>query len=602
MRTSPSTSTTWLLIGVLTAGSSSAFIQQQHHRRQLPVDFNWTSIIPSQDLQYHACYDSYKCARLQVPLDWAKAAAAPSSFPASGGSNASSSNSWAAIAIITLPATVPNTDPSFGGTVLINPGGPGGSGTGMALDSGVYLRGILDSEDRHYEILGFDPRGMALSTPSAECYSDSEGVNRLADAVQQGGMPPVTAGNVSLNLHFAAAKGGSSVCAEHEAAAGSDSIFSHMSTASVARDMLEIVERADALRSSGSGRNQTKPARLQYLGVSYGTFLGNTFASMFPDRVERMVLDGVVDAGDFLSGRLSKNLNDAELVVDRFYQTCFQAGTSACPLRQEADTSAVDIRSRVDAYIHSLEIEPLSAVFNGRARLVTSLVVRQAIRVTLYTPICSYANLAAALASSIFAGNHTLLLSGGNFCQPPPLSHTEVGSYAWAGEAAMGVFCGDSAAEAGDRDNVSFTADIVSFLTEQSPTTGEPWLRFPASCSGWSFKPPYTFRGPFGSAVGNSSSSSSSPMLILSNRHDHATPLANAYALSQVHGGSAVVVQESFGHSALLTATSNCTAGIVREYFKSGTLPANGTVCEQNSDCEPAIPFKACPGFSEFGL
>ncbi|KAK3375754.1 TAP-like protein-domain-containing protein [Lasiosphaeria ovina] len=544
MRTSSSTRTARLLTGLLTAESSSAFVQQQRHTRQLEVDFNWTSIAPSQDLQYHACYNGYKCARLQVPLDWAKAAAA-SSFPACGSNNnSSSSNSWAAIAIITLPATVPDTDPSFGGTVLINPGGPGGSGTGMALDSGVYLRGILDSEDRHYEILGFDPRGMALSTPSAECYSDSDGVSRLADAIQQGGMPPVTAGNVSLNLHFEAAKGGSSVCAEHEAAAGPDSIFSHMSTASVARDMLEVVERVEALRSPGSGcRNQTKPARLQYLAFS-------------------MVLDGVVDAEDFLSGRLFQNLNDAEVVVDRFYQTCFQAGTSACPLRQEADTSAADIRSRVDAYIQSLEVEPLSAVFNGRTRLVTSLVVRNAIRVMLYTPICSYA---------------------------------------WAGEAAMGVFCGDSAAAAGRRDNASFAADIVSFLTKQSPTVGESWLRLPVSCSGWTFQPPYTFRGPFGSAVGNSSNSSS-PMLILSTRHDHATPLANAYALSQAHGGSAVVVQESFGHTALLTATSDCTAGIVRECFKSGTLPASGTVCKQNSDCEPAVPFKACPGFSEYGL
>lgn len=129
--------------------------------------------------------------------------------------------------------------------MLVNPGGPSGSGAEMVLDHGQYLQGVVDSGERHYEILGFDPRGTGWSTPRAECYGDN--LNRFADFVQRGSMPPATLPE-GLPLHFQAAAGGVKLCAE----AGKDSIFAHMSTASVARDMLEIVERAETLRRRNS--------------------------------------------------------------------------------------------------------------------------------------------------------------------------------------------------------------------------------------------------------------------------------------------------------------------------------------------------------------
>jgi len=263
-------------------------------KREL-LDFNWMSVVPSEDLRYHDCYDGYKCARLQVPLDWTKVDESGSS-----GHTNNSQRQWVAIAIVTLPATVSDSDPSFGGPVLVNPGGPSGSGAEMVLDHGQYLQGVVDSGERHYEILGFDPRGTGWSTPRAECYGDN--LNRFADFVQRGGMPPATLPE-GLPLHFQAAAGGVKLCAE----AGKDSIFAHMSTASVARDMLEIVERAETLRrrnSTGdlSTPGSSKQAKLQYLGFSYGSYLGNTFASMFPGRVGRLVVDGIADPDDFVRG------------------------------------------------------------------------------------------------------------------------------------------------------------------------------------------------------------------------------------------------------------------------------------------------------------
>ncbi|KAM0287936.1 hypothetical protein ACHAQH_000001 [Verticillium albo-atrum] len=454
---------------------SSAFLQT----RQFNGAFDWSSVTPSQQLQCHECYDGFKCARLKVPLDWT----------ATNSSKCATSFRWATIGIVNLPATVPETDPSFGGTILVNPGGPGGAGTEMVLELGIYLRSVLEGE-RRYEILGFNPRGVALSTPRADCYNDD--LKRAADILQKDGMPSIASGADSLEYHFQAAKGLSEICAE----AGQDSIFNYMSTASVARDMLEIVDRVDELRHNGStavndaGR---EVPRLQYLGVSYGTVLGNTFASMFPGRVGRMVLDGVADADDYMSGTWAKNLNDAELVVDRFYETCFDAG-SFCALKHASDNNAADIRKRVDDFIQSLVKTPVVTVYQGRVRFITSLIVRDTIRRALYSPIKAYEGLSVALAESL-AGNHSLLLQSPavNEYQREDVCVELVDSYpplnfTWDSEAGMGVLCGDSAFNAGER-NVSWAENIVKRLDAQSPTAGEPWSRIPLSCSGWKFRP-----------------------------------------------------------------------------------------------------------------
>ena len=114
MRFSPS----WTLwsAALLLPPLTTAFINPLASR-QLDTSFDWTAITPTPDLQYHSCYnDTFRCARLRVPLDWSKP-------------NTSESGPFAAIALVTLPATVNVTSPSYAGPILINPGGPGGSGT-----------------------------------------------------------------------------------------------------------------------------------------------------------------------------------------------------------------------------------------------------------------------------------------------------------------------------------------------------------------------------------------------------------------------------------------------------------------------------------------
>ena len=297
----------------------------------------------------------------------------------------------------------------------------------------------------------------------------------------------------------------------------------------------------------------------------------------------------------------AKQITDAEDAIDVFYRTCFDAG-DACLLRKTTDTSSADIRARVTALILSLQQAPVSAIYDGRAYLVTAFILSEAIRQTLYAPITAYEPLSVALAQAL-EGNFTLLLSNANVLgpdaapdvctEPPATSPPQV--YTFAREATIGVACGDSQASAPNRNTLAWAASAAGTIANQSVTIGEAWANNPLICADWPFAPPYAFAGPFGSPAPAANDTSRAPLLILSTRLDHATPLANAFALSRLHGGSAVVVQESVGHCAILSSVSPCVNGILKEYFRSGTVPANGTVCA-DQQCKPEIPYKACPG------
>jgi autophagy-related protein 17 len=248
----------------------------------------------------------------------------------------------------------------------------------------------------------------------------------------------------------------------------------------------------------------------------------------------------------------------------------------------------------VDSFLRSIEESPISVVQNGGVNLITAFFVREMIRTALYNPIRVYETLAGTLAG-VLAGNYTGLFSPNTqeaLCQQVPETSPPQ-TYTWAREATSGVICGDSYALAGDR-NVSWARSLASRIIAQSPTTSDGWLRVALACAGWDISPDYVFHGPFGSPAPGNNSAPAAPLLILSTEVDHATPLENAFTLSRLHKGSSVVVQEGIGHCALLSSTSNCTSGIVREYFRTGTVPANGTFCA--SDCRPEIPFKGCPG------
>ncbi|KAH9234910.1 hypothetical protein K456DRAFT_1748894 [Colletotrichum gloeosporioides 23] len=488
-------------------------IQTSFHRYHIN-DTHQVLTPPSKTLKYYDCYGGFQCARLQT-------------------------NTTVAVAIIKLPATVSEDDATFGGSVLISPGGPGYSGTDLLLRSGSRFQSLLAGE-RNYEIIGFDPRGVNLSTPHGDCYKGDE-ISRKLDQERNTGLSPITEDFNALNYHYASALGKSELCEVD----GVDSIWGYLNTASVARDVIEIIDRIDDLR--WQNRNSTKPAnapktRLQYIGISYGSFLGNTLASMFPERVGRIMVDGIVNAEDYTNVTWQKNLNDSEAVLDYFYQVCFDSG-EGCPIRLSSDKEAADIKSRVEAFLNTLDIRPIPVAHGGK-------------------PL-SPANTLRSLRC----------------CRRTPLIP----------HVAYGVVCSDAVDGVAYR-NLSVSDELVHIIDRQAPTTGVVWGGRVIACAGRKIRPPFAFTGPFGSPAVNVSDPNTpeTPLLIISSRFDPATPVANAFTLQKQHVGSGVVIQESTGHGVTGAGINSCTANTIREFFLSGKVPLNLTICQ--AECIPTIP------------
>ncbi|EXV05042.1 peptidase family S33 and alpha/beta hydrolase domain protein [Metarhizium robertsii] len=545
-------------------------------------DFDWNAVEPSWHLHYSPCYDGFQCARLLMPLDWL---------------DAEPSNETVALSMIKLPAAVDCSDASFGGTVITNPGGPGSSGVRHVLKNGRYMQTMMDGE-KHFEIMSFDPRGVAHSKPAADCYASEPA--RTAAAWQSRGFTnfDASAENLKYQKAFAAARG--LQCAKpgpHGYA-----IQEYMATASVARDMVRIIDEIESLHQKALAQKlqheaqkpvTSKPAnvaRLQYYGTSYGTFLGNTFMSMFPGRVKRMVLDGVIVPEDWVAADWYSSILDSEKALKYFYRSCFEA-TAKCPLTKSSDHSWHSIRDRVRTLLGELDASPRPALTQGGTEtIITAGMVRSSLFKALYQPIDKFEPLAESLASAL-QGNYTLLVQNTGLGHPADgCTPKKPGEYNWLGLSSSAIVCGD--AQDVTHHDEHYWQGYFEKLGDRSPEFGHNVAKIPFTCSGWKSRPKYRFTGPFSSPEADPSDKQerhSAPALLLSSWIDPITPLQNAHRVSKSHPGSRVLSQKSFGHCALYSAPSKCTNRVVRTYMTTGALPDEGAQCEP--DC---VPWEQC--------
>ncbi|KAF7550097.1 hypothetical protein G7Z17_g5934 [Cylindrodendrum hubeiense] len=535
--------------------------------------FNWTSITPTTDLQYHDCYDEYRCARLEVPLNWLDEV----------------DNRTAAIAIMKLPATVPDHDASFGG--------PGGSGVKSMFTMAHQLRTMIDN-NRHYEIVSYDPRGIGFSTPRSQCFQSA--LARDAMTLQLRGAGGLNQGINALRYNHAIMDSYAEICQESDEAYGE--IMGYAGTASVARDMVAMVDKIDELRIKASkrseirerGKKKTKSdlPRLQYIGFSYGTVLGNYFASMFPGRVGRVVLDGVSNAYDYSTGPgWTTCLADTDKIYDRFFEGCYSAGSLICVLRGVNDTSPSDIKTRVESYIARLDKSPLALQYENTPFILSGNDIRMIIGAVLYNPVTGFPVLASRLAQAI-AGNATPLVTTlvkvGSF---PSLSDDYDASTAndtigQGHEAGLVVLCGD-----GDdvtSKDLAWWKSYVGQQVSRSNVFGPYWSGIRFGCSSWRFRANWRFRGPFSTPAADKAGiadAPAAPLLLMSNRLDPVTPLSAARAMAAGHPGSGLVIQETMGHTVVGMYPSSCVNKILADYFELGTVPSKVTYCQPR--CKP---------------
>ena len=542
-----------------------------HESAAGPSTFKWSNVEPSEELTYHACFGSFQCARLLMPLDWQ----AP---------KVSRYNQTVALAIIKLPARVSILNATYGGAVITNPGGPGGSGIEHLLSTGNFLQWAVDSDSKHFDIVSFDPRGVLHSGPDANCFPNPLTRDLWNIKIHEEGN--LDSGNRVVGLQWARAKAFGELCANAD-------IGDYMGSASVARDILEIVERIHEhhyktlLAAKTELASNNVPAQspllgkelddmgtpmLQYLGFSYGTFLGNTFASMFPDRVKRMVLDGVVDAPDYMAQGWSTNLQDTDKVMAAFYKYCFEAG-SQCPLHDRAGPEAIE--NSLNEFLQMVQENPIVAVDSSGSLppdILTYSDIRLFIFMSLYSPV-RYFPVLAFLLDQLRNGEYDQvlrLMALQTYVHCPRDNSSTAFQLLAENEASRAIMCGDG--DDMSNQTLSEFKEYLRLLEAQSSTGGAIWASIRLVCTGWQVRSKWRYTGPFG---GNTSK----PILWIGNTADPVTPIRNAHNMAKGFPGSVVLQADSVGHCSLFNGPSNCTLEVIRQYFSSGALPEMGTVC-----------------------
>ncbi|KAL0575350.1 hypothetical protein V5O48_006629 [Marasmius crinis-equi] len=493
-----------------------------------PPTFDWNTITPDKNLSWSDCYEQpVQCARLEVPLNYSQ--------PDDGKTTA--------IAIIKYPAAA---NESTGGPIFFNPGGPGGSGVDLVLQGAPRLQQIVGTQ---FDIVSFDPRGIGLSTPNitifnspeekAQFFSDeASDMNSTATALDEEWERFQTFGKLAVERD-------------------TDGFLSHVSTDNVARDLLHMAE----------AMGQEK---VQFWGLSYGTVIGTIFATMFPDRVGRFVVDGCLDMDGYLGNDLKSQMVDADTAMQMFYDDCFAAGPESCPFH--AGSSSSEIASRLQALYESLRANPVEVQTELGNATITYDVLRQTVFTALSQPAL-FQPLSLGL-TELEKGNGTIVAQILYVFADPALlfsvgltrqcSATSLESE--NPEGFVGVECSDAVPL--DWDATELRKYMAGINSTFAGMVAVPVM---ARCAGWQVHPESRFKGPVGA-------NTDAPLLFIGNTADPLTPLSAAQKNQAAFPGSGLLTQDSPGHTSL-AASSSCTVQAVAAYFANGTLPEEGTVC-----------------------
>ncbi|KAK7428569.1 hypothetical protein QQZ08_005007 [Neonectria magnoliae] len=544
----PKRSSSALLLALLTTVSIVACF---YHLRPLETKplrvqdaerapWTWADIKPANDLVWEKCYENkFECARLDVPMDWLDL----------------TKEQRVVLGVVKLAAKSKGKGFS---PVFVNPGGPGGSGVQFIKRAGHLLQTIVG--DNH-DIISFDPRGVGVSTPRVECWGTSQ--KRKLWSLQS---TPVVDERPGLVYDaYARAAAYSGFC---ETAMENTGIMNHLSTASIARDMLEILDK-------------TGHAKLRYWGFSYGTILGGVFAGLYPDRVERLVSDGNCDYHDWFKLDHANFVSNTDLIFDAFDAGCHKSGPDKCALW--ADTPAA-VQHRRSKLLARLKTSPVLVPAWARAsgpelpELITYSRVQRLTQTIIYKPQMHFERMArvyAALERGDGLPFYDMVRERagdgpGQLCslgETPATMPQETGT---EDDAFPAIMCSDGEPVTETPEEFEQYARKIEGISRWA---GAVNLLFRVVCLGKNVRPKWRF------SEEDFQGDTAHPILFIGNMADNVTPLQSAFNNSARFPSSVVLQQNSYGHCSL-AAASTCTARHIRAYFQHGTLPRAGTECE----------------------
>lgn len=442
---------------------------------------------------------TFSCGRLAVPLDYSQPAGPT-------------------IGIYVLKIHSKSQRPADRlGSLLINPGGPGSSGVFSAASLVTSLsQTVLD----HFDIVGFDPRGVGLSDP-VQCTSDSQ--KDLLTAAN----PDVrtAAGRAAARRLYTTV---ANACVAKYGTALGD-----YNTEATARDM-------DRIRAA------LGDSLLNYLGFSYGTELGAVYAHLFPSRIRTAVLDGAVDPE-------ASELTQAERQVQGFHDA-FDQFAADCRTRPACAVLG-DPRAAVTALIAAADRSPIHSTRPGETRAASGGVVITAVVAALYNS-GRWDALGQALVAARKGDSAQLFALADSYSE----RDESTGHYTNLLDANLVISCNDS--------TLNVTDDLVATTAAQwsakYPIFGRNAAASLYACVGW----PASDQ-PLPSSV---SAPGAPPILVVGTLHDPATPYADTAALAKAIGSGVVLTWDGQGHTAYLR--SQCVTEKVDEYLVTTKAPA----------------------------
>ena len=498
-----------LALTVILSGCSAT----EKKAEEVDPSFSALAEYEQQKLDWSECYDYFECAELRVPIDY-------------------DDISVGTFRLSVLRAAALDQERRKG-SIIVNPGGPGGSGVDYAYSAEYIFSPDITAR---YDIVGFDPRGVAGSEP-IYCFSDEElDENLSADP------KPDNATELAETLEEA--KSYAEKCLENT------DYLEHFTTIATARDM-------DILRAA------LGEEKLNYVGKSYGTYLGTLYAELFPKNVGRFVLDGAVDPNIPMKEQTLSQAIGFEGATDAFIKDCLSrndclfTGTFA------------EARATIIATLQSAATTPLPQKNprNNDDRLITESLILVGIASSLYDDVDGWPKLRQAFTESAAGFGDTFLQLADEY----------------SGRNADGTFSSndfDSGAVIDcldwrdSRTTEQFTLDAKEFATK-APIFG-PYIAYSGlHCQ---FLPqPITQR------VANTTTTiTTAPIIVIGTIRDPATPYSWSVSLAKIFKGSSLISLDGDGHTGHGRGSA-CVDDAVDAYLLSGTLPPADLICDLTS-------------------
>lgn len=456
-----------------------------------------------QELTWTECGVGFDCTDVTAPLDWED--------PGKGE--------------ITLSVVRHRAEGTPVGSLLTNPGGPGASGVDLILNSLDFAVGADLIEN--FDVIGFDPRGVGDST-AVTCYDAPQMDDYLY------GIPSAARGTAEWEAELLDShKKFADACD-----ANSGGILPYITTVNAARDM-------DLIRALLGDK------QLNYLGYSYGTFLGATYAKLYPEKAGRLVLDGAIDpAAPGLEVGATQALG-FESALRAYMQDCLDSGE--CPFNGSVDEAMADL----GALLASVDSTPLKS---GDGRMLGADSLMTAIIAALYSQD-SWGYLTQALDEAL-QGDPTSALFLADF-----YNGRENGTYTDNSTEAFRAYnCMDYPVE----DDPAAEAATNAKIAEGAPTIAPYWAG-PDSCSVWPYPPTGT--------RGEIKAEGAGPILVIGTTNDPATPYEWSESLANQLEEGVLITRVGEGHTGYNKGNA-CVDDAVEAFLLDDVVPDDGLRCE----------------------